>query len=124
MCHGVTIRQIDHENKTASLQTNNWYILSSSAKTKDPPSRTDSYQNLNIEIGHWFVVNVVVHVNSTLMNLFLKSDVVVLTAIYDTIRTVPTNSWDIIYVHSMFQLLYDSHKDSLETRAESANFSL
>ena len=32
--------------------------------------------NFNTKIGHWFVVVLAVHVNSALMNLFLKNDVV------------------------------------------------
>ena len=34
--------------------------------------------NFNTKIGHWFVVVLLVHVNSALMNLFLKNDVVLI----------------------------------------------
>ena len=33
--------------------------------------------NFNTKIGHWFVVVLIVHLNSALMNLFLTNNVVV-----------------------------------------------
>ena len=68
------------------------------------------------KIGHWFVMVVVVSVNSALQpDEFMSNKVTSYLQPYmDTIRVVPTNSSDIVYVHSMFRLLYGKGNHSIE----------